>query len=246
VVRHPPVTIPAGDTILDVLRWRAEHQPEQAAYVYLRDGLNADTVLTYRDLVSRAQSIAGYLQTRFSPGERLLLVYPPGLEFVQAFWGALYAGLIAVPVPPPDAFRVKAGVARVQRFAEDAGAAGALSTAHIVETLRSQECAIALDHWITGDHALSADSSCWTDQRPQASHLAYLQYTSGSTSTPKGVMVSHGNMTAQSRCITEAGHYDSGSVTLSWMPHFHDYGLVKGIIHPAWIGRPAPPRSTIS
>ncbi len=239
MVRHPPVTIPAGDTILDVLRRRAEHQPEQAAYVYLRDGLNADTVLTYRDLVSRAQSIAGYLQTRFSLGERLLLVYPPGLEFVQAFWGALYAGLIAVPVPPPDAFRVKAGVARVQRFAEDAGAAGALSTAHIVEALRSQECAITLDHWITGDHARSDDSSCWTDQRPQASQLAYLQYTSGSTSTPKGVMVSHGNMTAQSRCITEAGHYDSGSVTLSWMPHFHDYGLVKGIIHPAWIGRPS-------
>lgn len=239
MVRHPPVTIPAGDTILDVLRWRAEHQPEQIAYVYLRDGLSTDTVVTYRDLVSRAQSIAGYLQTRCSPGERLLLVYPSGLEFVQAFWGALYAGLIAVPVPPPDAFRVKTGVARVQRFAEDADAAGALTTPKILETLRSQECGIALDRWISSDQALSADSSCWTDQHPQSSHLAYLQYTSGSTSAPKGVMVSHGNMTAQSRCITEAGHYDAGSVTLSWMPHFHDYGLVKGIIHPAWIGRPS-------
>ena len=79
MVRHSPVTIPAGDTILDVLRWRAEQQPEQIAYVYLRDGRNADTVLTYRDLFARARSTAGYLQTRFAPGERLLLVYPPGL-----------------------------------------------------------------------------------------------------------------------------------------------------------------------
>ncbi len=239
MVRHSPVTIPAGDTILDVLRWRAEQQPEQIAYVYLRDGRNADTVLTYRDLFALARSTAGYLQTRFAPGERLLLVYPPGLEFVQAFWGALYAGLVAVPVPPPDAHRLRAGVARVQRFAEDAGAAGAFTTSQILETLRSQECEMTLDRWVPIDQALSADASCWTEPHPLLSHLAYLQYTSGSTSTPKGVMVSHGNITAQSRCITDAGCYDARSVTLSWMPHFHDYGLVKGIIQPAWIGRPS-------
>ncbi|ULA67915.1 MAG: Putative Multi-domain non-ribosomal peptide synthetase [Nitrospira sp.] len=239
MVRHPPVTIPAGDTILDVLRWRAEHQPEQIVYVYLRDGLHADTVLTYRDLFARARSIAGYLQTRFAPGERLLLVYPPGLEFVQAFWGALYAGLVAVPVPPPDAHRLKAGVARVQRFAEDAGAAGAFTTSQILETLRSQACEMPLDRWVPIDQALPTDVSSWNEPHPLLSHLAYLQYTSGSTSTPKGVMVSHGNMTAQSRCITDAGCYDTRSVTLSWMPHFHDYGLVKGIIQPAWIGRPS-------
>ncbi|ODT43771.1 MAG: hypothetical protein ABS70_07170, partial [Nitrospira sp. SCN 59-13] len=239
MVRHPPVTIPAGDTILDVLRWRAEHQPDQTAYVYLREGLTADSALTYRDLVARALSIASHLQTKFRPGERLLLVYPPGLEFVQAFWGALYAGLIAVPVPPPDAFRVKPDVARVQRLAENAGAAGALTTAQMLVTLKSQDVVAPLDHWVSTDQALSADPSCWTNQQPQSSHLAYLQYTSGSTSAPKGVMVSHGNMTAQSRCITDAGGYDAGSVTLSWMPHFHDYGLVKGIIQPAWIGRPS-------
>ncbi|MGC3976297.1 MAG: AMP-binding protein [Nitrospira sp.] len=239
MVRHPPVTIPAGDTILDVLRWRAEHQPDQTAYVYLREGLSADSVLTYRELVARSRAIAGYLRTRFTPGERLLLVYPPGLEFVQAFWGALYAGLIAVPVPPPDAFRVKAGVARVQRLAEDAGATGALTTSQLLEMLRSQDFVPPLDHWVSTDQAVSADTSGWTDLQQRSSHLAYLQYTSGSTSAPKGVMVSHGNVTAQSRCITEAGGYDAASVTLSWMPHFHDYGLVKGIIQPAWIGRPA-------
>ena len=239
MVRHPPVTIPPGDTILDVLRWRAEQQPDQTAYTFLREGLNADAVLTYGELVARARSIAGYLHTRFAPGARLLLVYPPGLEFVQAFWGTLYAGLIAVPVPPPDAFRKRAGVMRLQRLAEDSGAAGALTTSQMLETLRSQEISPPSDQWVSTDQALAADPSCWTDRHPQSSHLAYLQYTSGSTSAPKGVMVSHGNMTAQSRCITEAGGYGPGSVTLSWMPHFHDYGLVKGIIQPAWIGRPS-------
>ncbi len=239
MVRHPPVTVPAGDNLLDVLSWRAEHQPEQVAYVYLRDGLSADTVLTYRDLIAGARSIAAYLQARFAPGERLLVVYPPGLEFVQAFWGALYAGLIAVPVPPPDAFRVTSSAVRVQRLAEDAGAVGALTSTGILETLQSQNSSIPLKHWISYHEAASVSSSPWTSVHPRASDLAYLQYTSGSTSAPKGVMVSHGNMTAQSRCITDAGCYNARSATLSWMPHFHDYGLVKGIIQPPWIGRPS-------
>ena len=239
MVRHLPVPIPPGDTLLDVLRWRAEHQPDQTAYVFLRDGVTDDAVLTYGELDRRARSIAGILQGRFSSGERLLLVYPPGLEFVQAFWGALYAGLVAVPVPPPDAFRLKSSAARLQRIAEDACAAGALSTTSILETLRSQGSPIPLEHWLSCDENALASASLWTETHPLSSQVAYLQYTSGSTSAPKGVMVSHGNMTAQSRCITEAGCYDATSVTLSWMPHFHDYGLVKGIVQPAWIGRPA-------
>ncbi len=239
MVRHLPVPIPPGDTLLDVLRWRAEHQPDQTAYVFLRDRVTDDAVLTYGELDRRARSIAGILQGRFSSGERLLLVYPPGLEFVQAFWGALYAGLVAVPVPPPDAFRLKSSAARLQRIAEDACAAGALSTTSILETLRSQGSPIPLERWLSCDENALASASLWTETHPLSSQVAYLQYTSGSTSAPKGVMVSHGNMTAQSRCITEAGCYDATSVTLAWMPHFHDYGLVKGIVQPAWIGRPA-------
>jgi len=239
VVRHPPVSIPPGETLLDILRWRAEHQPDQAAYVFLRDGISPDAVLTYKDLDTKARSIAGYLQSRFASGDRLLLVYPPGLEFVQSFWGALYAGLVAVPVPPPDAFRPRIGVARVRRIAEDAGVAGALSTTQILELVRAQELAIPSEQWLVCDAATLDSTAQWTSTQPLVSTLAYLQYTSGSTAAPKGVMVGHGNLTAQSRCITEAGCYDAHSVTLSWMPHFHDYGLVKGIIQPAWIGRPS-------
>ena len=239
MVRHPPVTIPPGDTLLDVLRWRAEHQPDRAAYVYLRDGLSADAVLTYRELDAKARSISGYLQSRFALGERVLLVYPPGLDFVQAFWGALYAGLIAVPVPPPDAFRVKSSAARVQRIADDACAVAALTTPQILETLQTQDSALSLAQWFSCDKAVSDRASRWTATHPLSSTVAYLQYTSGSTSVPKGVMVSHGNLVSQSGCITDAGCYDSHSATLSWMPHFHDYGLVKGIIQPAWIGCPS-------
>lgn len=242
MVRHPAVTIPPCETILDVLRWRAEHQPDQRAYVFLRDGVSGDTFLTYGELDAKARAIAGYLQSRFKPGERLLLVYPPGLDFVQAFWGTLYAGLIAVPVPPPDAFRLKSGIARLQSIAENAAPAGALSTGQILALLREQGPtggSIQPEDWINLNDMGSEASSCRTSACPIPSALAYLQYTSGSTSAPKGVMVSHGNMAAQSRCITEAGCYDAESITLSWMPHFHDYGLVKGIIQPTWIGRPS-------
>lgn len=239
MVRHPPVINPPGDTLCDVLRWRAEHQPDQTAYMFLRDGGSSGVSLTYRDLDTRARAIAGYLQSRMTPGERLLLVYPTGLEFVQSFWGALYAGLIAVPVPPPDAFRVKSGASRVQSIIQDAGAVGAFTTSTILKTLQSQNELPSLGQWLSIEDAASASASDWRPTHLSPAAVAYLQYTSGSTAAPKGVMVSHQNMTAQSHCITEAGGYDAGSVTLSWMPHFHDYGLVKGIIQPAWIGRPA-------
>ncbi|MBA5870737.1 MAG: AMP-binding protein, partial [Nitrospira sp. CR2.1] len=239
VVRHPPVSIPPGDTLCEMLRWRAEHQPDRPAYVFLRDGGSSEAVLTYGDLDIRVRAIAGYLQSRMAPGERLLLIYPPGLEFVQAFWGSLYAGLIAVPVPPPDAFRVKSGGSRVQSIMQDAGAVGALTTGTILHTLQSRHQLPSLGQWLSIEDTASAPPSDWRPTLPSATGVAYLQYTSGSTAAPKGVMVRHDNMTAQSRCITEAGGYDAGSVTLSWMPHFHDYGLVKGIIQPAWIGRPA-------
>ena len=239
MVKHPSVRVPPGHTLCDVLRWRAEHQPDQTAYVFLRDGGSSEAVLTYRDLDERARATAGYLQAQLPAGERLLLMYPPGLEFVQSFWGALYAGLIAVPVPPPEAFRVKSGTSRVQGIIQDAGAAGALTTTTILNSLQSDNHLPEAGRWMVIEDTASALASDWRPTNPSASAVAYLQYTSGSTAAPKGVMVSHENMTAQSRCITEAGSYDAGSVTLSWMPHFHDYGLVKGIIQPAWIGRPA-------
>ncbi|MBA3754253.1 MAG: AMP-binding protein, partial [Nitrospira sp.] len=212
------------------------------AYVFLRDGIARDAVLTYAELDAKARSIAGYLRTRFTPGECLLLVYPPGLDFVQAFWGALYAGLIAVPVPPPDTFRLTHSTARLQRLADDARPSGAMSTSQIRSMLRQQDVqdgSIRLESWLSLDDVGSNPSAQWTLTHPLPATLAYLQYTSGSTSAPKGVMVSHGNMTAQSRCITHAGAYNAHSVTLSWMPHFHDYGLVKGVIQPVWIGRPS-------
>ncbi len=242
MVRHPALTIPPADSLLDVLTWRAEHQPDHLAYSFLRDGITSDTALTYKDLDVRARSIAAFLLTKFAPGDCLLLVYPPGLEFVQAFWAALYAGLVAVPVPPPEAFRLKQSIARLQRIAEDACPAGALSTSQTCDLLRQQGVishSLRVEDWTSFDETAPRPIAHQVLPRPRPTVLAYLQYTSGSTSTPKGVMVSHGNMTVQSRCITEAGSYDARSVTLSWMPHFHDYGLVKGIIHPLWIGRPS-------
>lgn len=241
MTRRPSPEIPPAHNLPQVLRWRAEHHPDQPAYLFLRDGLNVAGTLTYGALDARARAVAAYLRSRFAPGDRLLLAFPPGLSFVEAFWGTLYAELVAVPVPPLDSVRLKQSAARFHGIALDAGCAGIVSSQAMLSTIRGAEFGalpIPLERWVS----IEALDPSWADQwkplDPTPGSLAYLQYTSGSTSSPKGAMVSHDNLVHQSRYITEAGCYDADSTTLSWMPHFHDYGLVKGIVQPLWIGRP--------
>lgn len=234
--------VPSFQSVPQVLRWRAEHQPDQPAYLFLRDGLTVAGTLTYSALDLRARSIASYLRSRFTAGDRLLLAFPPGLSFVEAFWGALYAGLVAVPVPQLDSVRLKQSAARFYGIAVDSGCAGIVSSQAMLGTIRGAELGalpIPLERWLTIEDVDPSWADQWKQNDPLPSSLAYLQYTSGSTSAPKGAMVSHDNLVHQCRYITEAGCYDADSITLSWMPHFHDYGLVKGIIQPLWPGRPS-------
>jgi amino acid adenylation domain-containing protein len=217
-------------------------QPDQYAYFFLKDGLTPDRGLTYAELDRRARAVAACLLRRFYPGDRLLLLYPPGLDFVIAFWGCLYAGMVAIPVPPPDAFRMKQSAGRLASVGEDAQANGVLTlheTIALCRDARSSGLAQEFREWIATDQLDEAVAESWTPPDHGLADLAYLQYTSGSTALPKGAMVSHDNLVHQCRCITEAGAYHDQAITLSWMPHYHDYGLVKGVLHPVSIGRPA-------
>ena len=117
---HSVHSLPSDGTLIELLHKRAHEQPDLPAYVSLKDGLTADRTLSYRELDQRARAIAVYLRQRFQSGDRLLLMHPPGLEFVEAFWGCLYAGMVAIPVPPPDAFRVKQSGRRLTAIAQDA------------------------------------------------------------------------------------------------------------------------------
>jgi acyl-CoA synthetase (AMP-forming)/AMP-acid ligase II len=237
-------------SLVEVLRWRALQQPEQRAYTYLLDGEVEGDHLTYAALDCQARSIGALLQSYRARGERALLLYPTGIEFIAAFFGCLYAGVIPVPLPPPNPAQQQRTLPRLRAITNDAQPALALTTSSIlskVEGLFSQAPELQTMRWLATDKITGRLETEWEDPAVSSDTLALLQYTSGSTSAPRGVMVSHGNLLHNSAHINHAFDLtpDSG-VSVSWLPAFHDMGLTNGIIGPMCIGRPCflmPPQS---
>lgn len=233
---------PKFATLIDLLRYRAEHQPDRLAYQFLKDGKTEANCYTYQQLDQQARAIAAYLQQRNAKGERALLLFPQGVEVVAAFCGCLYAGVIAIPVPPPDAGRVKRALPRLLEIVKDANASLVLSNQRMIELLKSNE-AIASSQfeqmtWLNTEQLDLGLADQWQDPQIERDALAYLQYTSGSTSTPKGVMLSHYNLLHHSAYLQRACGYTPDGATVTWMPYFHDYGLVEGLIQPLYTGVP--------
>lgn len=228
-------------TIVELLRSRASEQPEQHAYTFMVDGKTEGDRLTYAELDRRVRAIAATLQKNNVQGERALLLYPQGLEVIAAFCGCLYAGVIAIPVPPPESGRLKRTLPRLRSIVKDAQATIALTTAGIfelIETVKDDFPEFEQMRWIDTEKVELDLADEWVDPQVDKDRLAYLQYTSGSTSTPKGVMLTHYNLMHHSRCLQQACGYDTNSVTVTWMPYFHDYGLVEGMIVPLYNGHP--------
>jgi amino acid adenylation domain-containing protein len=228
--------------LVDLSRWRAIHQSERSAYYFLRDGISIDASLTYAALDLHARAIAGFLQSCAGFGDRVLLLYPPGLDFVRAFLGCLYAGVLAVPAPPLDPLRLKQSLPRLQAIANDAQISCVLTTSELANSAKRARLSLSVadpTRWFIADEVGEDWAARWRPPDLVPDHVAYLQYTSGSTSSPKGVMVTHRNLLHHCRYITESAGYDAQAATLSWMPHFHDYGLVKGILHPLFAGIPS-------
>ncbi|HLM55061.1 MAG TPA: MupA/Atu3671 family FMN-dependent luciferase-like monooxygenase, partial [Pyrinomonadaceae bacterium] len=230
------------DTLTEILRRRSRQQPERTAFSFLADGEGVTARLTYAELDARAQAVGALLQECGARGERVLLLFDAGLEFVASFFACLYAGAVAVPAPPPHPARLGRTLPRVQAIAADSRPAVALTTAAILSMIeRAPEGAADLRalRWIKVDEIDPDAAARWQPPAQTADDLAYLQYTSGSTSTPKGVMVTHFCLTHQSEHLARAYGYTPESVSATWMPNFHDYGLVEGIVHPALFGVPA-------
>jgi amino acid adenylation domain-containing protein len=226
-------------SMVDVARWRAVHQPAESAYHFLKDGIALDATLTYAELDQRARALAGFLQSRATRGDRILLLYPPGLHFISALFGCLYAGVLAVPARPLDPLRQERGLPQLQGIARDAEVACVLSTPEIVNSVERAGLSLSGEErtrWLATDDVGEEWCQRWTQPRLLRDQVAYLQYTSGSTSTPKGVMVSHHNLLHHLEYLTKS--VDSDARTLSWMPHFHDYGLINGILGPLFAGIP--------
>ena len=223
-------------TLVDLLRYKVQHQPGKLAFTFLQDGETEAGSLTYKELDQKAQAIAGYLESLGAAGERALLLYPSGLEFIAAFFGCLYAGVVAVPAYPP---RRNQKMSRLQAIVADAQATVTLTTKELLTNTKScfaENPELAALHWLTTDDIASEQVAAWQEPIVSSETLAFLQYTSGSTGMPKGVMVSHGNLLHNSEYIKQAFELTPDSVSVTWLPSFHDMGLIDGIIQPLYTG----------
>ena len=234
-------------TLVEVLRSRAQYQPNQRAYTFLLDGESEEVCLTYAELDQQARVIAARLQQMGISGEagtlpppRVLLLYPPGLDFIAAFFGCLYAGVIAVPSYPP---RRKRPSPRLEAIVQDAQPAVVLSDATIrADMMHYPKAALMGLEWLVTNqvsHQLGEEEAAlWQMPTLSSESLAFLQYTSGSTATPKGVMLTHGNLLHNLAMIQQGFEITPNSVGVIWLPPYHDMGLIGGILEPLYAGFP--------
>ena len=227
------------ETVIDLLRYRADHQSVRQAYAFLEDGKEPKSSVDYDGLDRRARDVAARLQALgVTPGERILLLYPPGLEYVAAFLGCLYAGVVAVPAYPP---RLNRPISRLRAIAADSGATAALTTANVLSNL-GRRLAHAPEmkslRWLSTDDGEDL-SEGWRRPETGADTLAFLQYTSGSTAAPKGAMITHGNLLHNLAMIYHGLGHTPESRMVSWLPPYHDMGLIVGILQPLYGGFPA-------
>jgi acyl transferase domain-containing protein/acyl-CoA synthetase (AMP-forming)/AMP-acid ligase II/acyl carrier protein len=223
-------------TLVDVLRWRALHQPDRRAYTFLVDGETEEVHLAYGELDCRARAIGSLLQDLGASGERVLLLYPPGLEYIAAFFGCLYAGAVAVPSYPP---RLNRPDSRLRAILADSRSTVALTTSEILANLESRFIhtpELRSLHWAGTDSLTDDLAEAWCDPVLDSAALAFLQYTSGSTAMPKGVMVSHGNIMYNERMIQQVFGQTEESIVVGWLPIYHDMGLIGNVLQPLFAG----------
>jgi len=224
-------------TLVEVLQGRALHQPERSAYVFLSGGEAPSEALTYAELGRRARAIGSAVAEAAEPGALVVLALPPGLDFVAAFLGCLAGGGVAVPVYPPRAGRAARANQRFLQILADSRPALGITTAAIrpeIEALAREVRALRALRWLVAGELLQLDPR--TSGDPGA--LALLQYTSGSTGEPKGVMLTHANLIHNSRLIQRGLGHSPGTRGVSWLPPYHDMGLIGGILQPLHAGFP--------
>jgi acyl-CoA synthetase (AMP-forming)/AMP-acid ligase II/acyl carrier protein len=199
--------------------------PDRIAYTFLREGEHAAEQLTFAELSARVTAFAARLGAQYRPGERLILLYPQGLDFLVAFLGCLESGVVAVPVSLPNRHR---GVTLLRAIALDCGASAMLSERALLERLEeslvTDSVLGALPRFATEEWREPAPKA-WVSPKISTESPALIQYTSGSTGSPRGVLVSHANLVHNQRQIQETCGYGVDSVAVSWLPLFHDMGL---------------------
>lgn len=232
---------------VNILRFRAQYQPQQLAYTFIQSDEVLDT-LTYGALDLQVRVIAAKLQIKAPIGSRVLLAYQPGLDFAVAFLACLYAGMIAVPAYGPKRNQKSS---RLRSIVASASISLVLTTSHLdlsVEQFSREDQALFSLERICTDQILGYECSgrsewqdeilVWKEPEINSKTIAFLQYTSGSTGEPKGVMVSHGNLIHNSSLIASCFEHTEKSRGVIWLPPYHDMGLIGGILQPLYAGFP--------
>lgn len=226
------------ETLVSLLRSRAQRQPDRRAYTFLVDRSLKEEHRTYAEIDRQARAIAARLQALGAEGERAILLFQPGLDYLAAFFGCLYAGVVAVPAYPP---RLNRSMERIQAIVADAQPALALTSSTILAELdRHITNTPDLDElrWLTMDD-LAGDWDDWEAPQIDGDSVAFLQYTSGSTARPKGVVLTHRNLLSNLALIQKVYQLTPDSCVVSWLPPYHDMGLIGGILEPCFAGFPA-------
>ncbi len=217
---HLPGSFFGPSNLVDLLRHRSEHLGHERAFIYLVDGENEEVQVSYRELDRQARAIGARLQALGLAGQRALLLYPAGLEFIAAFFGCLYAGVVAVPAYPPRRNRT---MERIEAIAADAEAKIALTTTEVLDRVQG-----VLDHspslkkmpWLASNTVEKGAEQNWNEPDVHGDTLAFLQYTSGSTGKPKGVMLNHANLMHNSALIAYAFENTRSGVGVFWLPMY--------------------------
>jgi acetylornithine/succinyldiaminopimelate/putrescine aminotransferase/acyl-CoA synthetase (AMP-forming)/AMP-acid ligase II/predicted amino acid dehydrogenase/acyl carrier protein len=224
-------------SFVEILRTRAVEFPHRLSYGFLAAGEETES-LTFSQLDLRARAIGARLQQLGAKGERALLLYPPGTDYILAFYGCLAGGAVAVPAYPP---RMNRNLPRLLSILEDARPKVVLTNETIFRQMRrwfDEAPGLAGLEWIITADVRNEEEETWVDPQANADTLAFLQYTSASTSAPKGVMVSHGNLLHNEAVIKSALAQGPDTVIVSWLPLFHDLGLIGNVLAALYNGVP--------
>jgi len=223
------------NTLVEVLHSHTKTKANELLYRYIEDESLEPITLSFLEVDTQARAIANTLLKTCKKGDRALMLYPAGLEFMTAFLGCLYAGVIAVPAYPP---RKNQKISRLKSIIADADAS-IIMTVHksaiVGQPLFDKEETLSTLPWFITDRD-PLDSSESIDVNVMPDDIAFLQYTSGSTGEPKGVMVTHKNIMSNMEYMFQCYSADINPVSVSWLPHFHDMGLMGGVLQPLYSG----------
>lgn len=223
--------------LVSLLRQHTEQKPHKRIYTYLLDGESEEAHLTYAQLEEQARAIAALLQAHNASGERALLLYPPGLAYIAAFMGCLFANVVAVPAYPPDPTRLNRTLPRLQAIAADSQAKIVLTIEPVLQMasfLFSYAPDLEALDWLATDTVDKALATVWQQPSINQDSLAFLQYTSGSTAAAKGTMLTHRNLCYNLAQIHRCFGHSEDSQGVIWLPPYHDMGLIGGILQPLY------------